>query len=207
MQNRPRLRESYIHQAYLKLIERAQAEVLIANAYFVPTASLRKALTDAARRCVSIRLISNSPETNDLPEISLVGRGHYRELLEVNSTPEVAACPNADAGLRIWEWIGQAPDEATRRQGTMHSKYAVFDGTRALVGSYNLDPRSERLNSETAVVFLEPSLSQRLRESFLADDLRYSREITIEQARQFEQPAKVIERFRKSIGDLFEDHL
>jgi phosphatidylserine/phosphatidylglycerophosphate/cardiolipin synthase-like enzyme len=207
MQNRPRLRESYIHQAYLKLIERAQTEVLIANAYFVPTASLRKALTDAARRCVSIRLISNSPETNDLPEISLVGRGHYRELLEVNATPEVAACPKADAGIRIWEWIGQAPDEAARRQGTMHSKYAVFDGTRALVGSYNLDPRSERLNSETAVVFLEPSLSQRLRESFLADDLRYSREITIEQARQFEQPARVIERFRKSIGDLFEDHL
>jgi phosphatidylserine/phosphatidylglycerophosphate/cardiolipin synthase-like enzyme len=207
MQNRPRLRESYIHQAYLKLIERAQTELLIANAYFVPTASLRKALTDAARRCVSVRLISNSPETNDLPEISLVGRGHYRELLEVNATPEVAACPNGGAGLRIWEWIGQASDEAIRHQGTMHSKYAVIDGTRALVGSYNLDPRSERLNSETAVIFLQPELAQRLRQSFLENDLRFSREITVEQAEQFERPSSVIERFRKSIGDLFEDHL
>jgi putative cardiolipin synthase len=89
----------------------------------------------------------------------------------------------------------------------MHSKYAVIDGTRALVGSYNLDPRSERLNSETAVIFLQPELAAQLRQSFLTSDLRYSREITIEQARQFEQPAKVIERFRKSIGDLFEDHL
>ncbi len=207
MQNRPRLRESYIHQAYLKLIERAQNEVLIANAYFVPTASLRKALTDAARRCVSIRLISNSPETNDLPEISLVGRGHYRELLEVNATPDVAACPNGDAGLRIWEWVGQAPDEAVRSQGTMHSKYAVIDGTRALVGSYNLDPRSERLNSETAVVFLQPELAKQLRQSFLNNDLRFSRDISVEQAEQFERPSSVIERFRKSIGDLFEDHL
>jgi cardiolipin synthase len=207
MQNRPRLRESYIHQAYLKLIERARSEILIANAYFVPTASLRKALTDAARRCVSVRLISNSPETNDLPEISLVGRGHYQELLEVNATPEVAACPDSDAGLRIWEWVGQAPDEAVRRQGTMHSKYAVIDGTRALVGSYNLDPRSERLNSETAVIFLQPELAQQLRQSFLTNDLRYSREITAEQATQFERPSSVIERFRKSIGDLFEDHL
>jgi putative cardiolipin synthase len=207
MQNRPRLRESYIHQAYLKLIERARKEVLIANAYFVPTASLRKALTDAARRCVSVRLISNSPETNDLPEISLVGRGHYRELLEVNETPEVAGCPNADAGLRIWEWAGQAADESIRRQGTMHSKYAVIDGTRALVGSYNLDPRSERLNSETAVVFEEGELSKQLRRAFVGNDLLYSREITVEQARQFEQPSRVIERFRKSIGELFEDHL
>jgi phosphatidylserine/phosphatidylglycerophosphate/cardiolipin synthase-like enzyme len=30
----------------------------------------------------------------------------------------------------------------------MHSKDAVIDGTRALVGSYNPDPCSERQNSE-----------------------------------------------------------
>jgi phosphatidylserine/phosphatidylglycerophosphate/cardiolipin synthase-like enzyme len=103
--------------------------------------------------------------------------------------------------------VGQAPDEAVRRQGTMHSKYAVIDGTRALVGSYNLDPRSERLNSETAVIFLQPELAQQLRHSFLNNDLRFSREITVAQATQFEEPARVIERFRKSFGDLFEDHL
>ena len=101
----------------------------------------------------------------------------------------------------------EAPDEAARRQGTTHSKYAVIDGTRALVGSYNLDPRREPLNSETAVIFLRPELAERLRHSLLTNDLRYSREITIEQAQQFEQPAKVIERFRKLIGDLFADHL
>src|SRR5512137_619224 len=140
LQNRPRLQETYIQQAYIKLIERAKREVLIANAYFVPTPSMAQALTDAAKRCTSVRLISNSPETNDLPEISLVGRGHYKELLAVNETTEVKACGNPDAGIQIWEWVGQAPDEATRRQGTMHSKFAVVDGELALVGSYNLDP-------------------------------------------------------------------
>lgn len=207
IQNRPRLKETYIQQAYIKLIERATSEVLIANAYFVPTPSISKALRDAAQRCVSIRLISNSPDTNDLPEISLVGRGYYRELLAVNDSPETAACPNPDAGLRIWEWVGQAADEATRSQGTMHSKFAVVDRERSLVGSYNLDPRSEKLNSETAVVFLQPELSQQLRRRFLENDLRYSREVTPEQAAQFETPGDVIERFRKSIGQLFEDHL
>jgi phosphatidylserine/phosphatidylglycerophosphate/cardiolipin synthase-like enzyme len=51
----------------------------------------------------------------------------------------------------------------------MHSKDAVIDGTRALVGYCNPDPCSERLNSETAVVFLQPELSQRLRQSFLTN--------------------------------------
>jgi cardiolipin synthase C len=207
LQNRPRLKESYIQQAYIKLIERAQNEVLIANAYFVPTPSLSKALTDAARRCVSVQLISNSPETNDLPEISLVGRGYYKALLAANTAPEVALCRNADAGLRIWEWIGQGPDEPKRSQGTMHSKFAVIDATRSLVGSYNLDPRSENLNSETAVVFLQPELATQLRSRFIANDLKFSREITLEEAAQFESPERVIERFRKSLGDLFEKHL
>ena len=207
LQNRPRLRESYIQQAYVKLIERARQEAFIANAYFVPTPSLTRALTDAARRCVAVRLITNSPETNDLPEISLVGRGHYAELLEVNESPEVAACGNADAGLRIWEWVGQSADEASRGQGTMHSKYAVFDGQRGLVGSYNLDPRSERLNSETALAFHEPELTRQLRALFLGNDLRFSREITAAEAATFERPESVIERFRTSIGHLFEQQL
>jgi phosphatidylserine/phosphatidylglycerophosphate/cardiolipin synthase-like enzyme len=152
-------------------------------------------------------LISNSPETNDLPEISLVGRGYYHRMLAVNDTPEVRACRNPEAGLRIWEWVGQAPDEPVRQQGTMHSKFAVFDGMRSLVGSYNLDPRSEKLNSETAVVFLQPELSGQLRRKFLQDDLRHGQEVTAAQAAQFESPASVIERFRQSLGRLFEGEL
>jgi len=50
-------------------------------------------------------------------------------------------------------------------------------------------------------------LSQRLRQRFLEDDLKFSREVTPEQAAQFESPERVIERFRKSIGNLFEQHL
>ena len=166
-----------------------------------------QAIGDAARRCVAVRLVSNSPETNDLPEISLVGRGYYRDLLAVNDAPEVRACKSAEAGLRIWEWVGQAPGDAERGQGTMHSKFAVFDGQRGLVGSYNLDPRSEKLNSETAVVFLQPDLAHELRRKLLQEDLRYAREITPAEAALFEAPTSVIERFRQSIGKIFEEHL
>jgi cardiolipin synthase C len=207
LQNRPRLKETYIQQAYVKLIERARSEVLIANAYFIPTPSLSKALTDAAKRCASVQLVSNSPQTNDLPEITLVGRGYYKDLLAVNESTEVRSCSNPDAGLRIWEWIGQAKDEPVRSQGTMHSKFAVFDSERSLVGSYNLDPRSEKLNSETAVVFLQPELARQLRLKLLDEDLRYAREVTPGEAAGFEAPESVIIRFRKSLGQLFEEHL
>ncbi|NJM90886.1 MAG: phosphatidylserine/phosphatidylglycerophosphate/cardiolipin synthase family protein, partial [Myxococcales bacterium] len=86
LQSRPRLRESYIQQAYLKLLAGAKREVLIANAYFVPTASLRAAIRDAVQRCVAVTLLCNGPETNDTPGISLLGRSYYRELLAGNDT-------------------------------------------------------------------------------------------------------------------------
>ena len=60
-QNRPRFGETYIEQAYLKLIEGAQKEILIANAYFVASKTLVEAVKDAARRCVKVTILTNSP--------------------------------------------------------------------------------------------------------------------------------------------------
>jgi putative cardiolipin synthase len=206
LHNRPRFEETYIVQAYLKLIAAAQREVLIANAYFVPTPAVAAALRAAARRCVRVRLVTNSPDTNDLPEITLVGRGHYLELLAVNETPEVAACADSEAGIRIWEWLGRRPDDPVQ-QGTMHSKFAVFDRRVALVGSYNLDPRSERLNSETGLVFEEPALAERLAVAILDGDLSYSRRISAEEAASFQSAEDVVTRYREKIGRLFEGQL
>ena len=199
--HRPRFAESYILQAYLRLIESARQELLIANAYFVPTPAISAALKDAAARCVAVTLVSNSPDTNDLPEISLVGRGHYVDLLSANA--QAAACPNADAGIRIFEWTGRAPDDPLA-QGTLHSKFAVVDRRVSLVGSYNLDPRSERLNGETALVFDNEELAGRLARLLLQRDLRYSRPISASEAKEFASPEETITRFRKRIGHLFE---
>ena len=206
LHNRPRFAETYILQAYLKIISSAEHEMLIANAYFVPTPAIAAALEDAARRCVSVTLVTNSPETNDLPEISMVGRGYYKDLLAVNETPEVVACPNSDAGLKIYEWIGQAAGDPVQ-QGTMHSKFAVADRRVSLVGSYNFDPRSERLNSETALVFEEAALADRLARWIVENDLGYSRQVTTADAAAFADPEETIYRFRKEIGHLFEEEL
>ena len=205
MQNRPRLKETYIQQAYLKLIEGAKTEILIANAYFVPTPSITAALKDAASRCVAVTVISNGPEVNDLPEISMVGRSHYKNLLAVNETPQVAACRNKNAGIQIWEWVGQRADEETRSQGTMHSKFAVVDRRRSLVGSYNLYPRSQKLNSESGIVFDQDELSGQLARAILEHDLKYSRRVTPERAAEFGDPKDVIYQFREEIGRFFEE--
>jgi len=207
MQNRPRLKETYLQQAYQKLFAQAKREILIANAYFVPTPTVAASLKAAAQRCVSVRLITNSPEANNHPEISLVGRGYYKDLMSVNESPQVAACKSHDAGVRIWQWTGQAEGEESPSQGTMHSKFAVVDGVVSLVGSYNLDPRSEKLNSESAIVFRDELLSRQLRKLFFDNDISYSREVTPEAAAAFQDPESMIKQFQQSLGSLFEEEL
>ncbi|HWO22522.1 MAG TPA: phosphatidylserine/phosphatidylglycerophosphate/cardiolipin synthase family protein [Kofleriaceae bacterium] len=206
-QNRPRLGESYILQAYLKLLDMARREVLIANAYFLPTAATSMAIREAARRCVRVVVMTNSAETNDTPGLTMLGRGYYRELLAVNATAPVKACPNPDAGVEIWEWQGRGPGDARRTQGLMHAKFAVVDRRLSLVGSHNLDPRSERLNSEDVLVYESPDLAEQLARRFLEHDLAASRRITAAEAAAFERPASVLHRLKLGFAQLFEDQL
>jgi phosphatidylserine/phosphatidylglycerophosphate/cardiolipin synthase-like enzyme len=44
----------------------------------------------------------------------------------------------------------------------MHAKSAVIDATTSIVGTFNLDPRSEYLNTELAVVAKDAALSAQL---------------------------------------------
>jgi phosphatidylserine/phosphatidylglycerophosphate/cardiolipin synthase-like enzyme len=206
-QNRPRLHESYIQQAYLKLLDMARREVLIANAYFVPTPSIRLALQRAAMRCVRVVVLTNGPETSDTPGMSLLGRAHYAELLSVNTSAQVKACPNRDAGVELWEWRGRGATDARQTQGLIHAKFAVVDRTVSLVGSYNLDPRSERLNSESAIVYENPQLTETLARTYLDHDLATSRRITAAEAASFEHPDAIMQRFKKELAGLFEEHL
>ncbi len=202
--NRPRLGESYIQQAYRKLIDNAEREIIICNAYLIPSADFIEALRDAVIRGVRVIVLTNSPETNDLPELTMVGRSYYKKILAVN---EDAAAKKSGGDVQIWEWYGWRYDQAHQTEGTIHAKYAVFDRRYSLVGSYNLDPRSEKLNSETAVVFESDILSEGLAEIFYENDLAYSRRVTPEDANEFNEPTDVLYRLRKEFGGLFESLL
>lgn len=170
IRNRPREGETYIEQAYVALIGQAQRSVLIENAYFVPTPAVQAALLDAARRGVEVVVIANSKATNDIPIITDAGRLSYRELIE--------------AGARVHEWHAERHGE-----GTVHSKFAVFDDRVALIGSYNLDPRSRGLNSEDVVVIDHAGLAGELATRFREVDLPWADEISLEQATTWDDPA------------------
>ncbi|MBI4821707.1 MAG: DUF2183 domain-containing protein [Deltaproteobacteria bacterium] len=185
LQSRPRLGQGQIEQTYVRLIERARKRISIVNAYLIPSRPLIAALHAAVRRGVQVRLITNSPETNDIAQIAVLSRATYSSLLAVNRESAV------EGSLEIREWIGPS-----RGEGTLHAKYAIFDDEDALVGSYNLDPRSATWNSETAVVLRGSELVAELVRVFEERDLSLSRAVTSEDAERFAHPDRLEEKFR-----------
>jgi phosphatidylserine/phosphatidylglycerophosphate/cardiolipin synthase-like enzyme len=204
-QSRPRFGETYIEQAYLKSIQGAENEILIGNAYFLASPVFIRAVKDAARRCVKVVILTNSPETNDQPMLTIVGREYYDDILAVNNEPLVQLCNGG--GVEIWEWQGHRTHETEQSEGTIHAKYAVFDRRISIVGSYNLDPRSRTLNSETAMVLENGDLSRQLAGMFYENDLDFSKQITLEDTKEFPGSKDAIYQLQKKFGILIEDLL
>jgi cardiolipin synthase C len=128
--------------------QQAREEVLAASAYFVPGRRGASDLIRMCRRGVDISVLTNSLASNDVPTVH-AGYTRYRRAL-------------LRAGIKLYEYqrFGNRP---RRRHGAstsnaLHAKTIVVDRRLSWIGSFNLDPRSSRLNTEMAVLLDSPSL-------------------------------------------------
>jgi len=131
-----------IERAYLAAIRTAKAEVVIANAYFLPGKRFRHALCAAAARGVRVVLLLQGRVEYFL--VHYATRALYHQLLE--------------SGVEIHEY----------RRSFLHSKVAVIDGHWATVGSSNIDPVSLLLAREANVVVENGDFARELRDSLQA---------------------------------------
>ncbi len=145
-----------MYVAFVSAVENAEKEVLIMNPYFVPHESLRRSLSDAAKRGLDVKLIL--PGHSDSSFAYHAGRSFYGGLLE--------------SGVKIYE----------RKDRMLHAKTAVIDGVWSTVGSTNLDWRSLLYNDEINAVVLGTEFAAQMAAEF-AHDLAQSEEITLQQWR------------------------
>ncbi len=121
-----------------------------ATAYFMPVGALKpyaEALKLAVARGVDVRIVTNSIDSTDMPQVNQAALvSCYRDLLR--------------AGVRIFERTGGR---------TMHQKTAAYGSKVGLVGSYNLDNRSASLNSESEVVIYQAEFVGGLEKMLLKD--------------------------------------
>ena len=140
---------------YLLPITAASHSIHLSSPYFIPDALAIKALTDAAKRGVTVQVITVGRRT-DSQTVRRAARARWGALLE--------------AGVEIYEY-----------QPTLyHCKVMIVDGLWVTVGSTNFDPRSFNLNDEANVNYYDADFAQR-QIGIFQEDLGHSRQITFQE--------------------------
>lgn len=126
-----------IERSYVEAIRHARHRVDLAVPYFYPGRAFRRAMRQAARRGVQVRLLLQGKV--DYRIAALAARALYDELRA--------------HGVRIFEYT----------PAFLHAKVAVVDDDWATVGSSNIDPLSLLLNLEANVVVRDAGFAAALR--------------------------------------------
>ena len=158
----------------LQLMRGAQRDVLIISPYFVPGDRMMAVFREMRQRGVRIRVLTNSLASNDAPAAH-AGYARYRkdllalgiEIHEMRSDPETAAELRASGGSGGGHGSGAGlgsgaggSKSGTRSRASLHSKVVVIDQRLTVIGSMNLDLRSQLKNSEVGLLVRSTALAQ-----------------------------------------------
>lgn len=142
----------------LNLMRRTQRELLIISPYFVPGDDMKRAFADARARGVRVRVLTNSLASNDAPIAHVGYARHRKELLAMGV--ELYELRSEQAGLgSAFGSSGSSGSATGASRSMLHSKVMVVDGRLLVVGSMNLDLRSQLQNTEIALLIRSRALA------------------------------------------------
>jgi putative cardiolipin synthase len=143
-------------------------ELDLVSPYFVPGEKGTAALTALSARGVKVRVLTNALAATDAGPVHAGYRKYRVDLLKggvmlYELKPGVApAMPRQKDGDGRQKSVGGSAGSSLGV--SLHAKTFSVDRQRLFVGSFNLDPRSARLNTEMGVVIDSPALAGQLSE-------------------------------------------
>lgn len=144
---------THIQNSMEECINRAVRYCYFTTPYFLPYGNLKKAIINARRRGLDVRILTAG--MSDAPLMRLASHHVYQSFLK--------------HGVRIYEM----------HKKTLHAKIATIDGIFSSIGSYNLDQWSARRNLEVNVTILDSSIAEGLKVQF-DKDLELSSEVDVQ---------------------------
>ena len=137
-----------------RFLASAVRELTLVSGYFVPTDDALAQLERQARAGVSVRALTNSYAATDVGAVHAGYAPHRHRLLAAGV--ELFEMPAPDDKPKVKKFVRPGGRGGQMPGTTLHAKVFVVDRERLFVGSFNLDPRSARLNTELGVLIDSP---------------------------------------------------
>jgi putative cardiolipin synthase len=142
-----------------QILQAPRLELELVSPYFVPGKEGVEYFSALARRGIKVTILTNSLAATD---VAAVHAGYARRRK-----------PMLEAGVVIFEMEPEFSPAPTKGHGplgssgsSLHAKTFSIDRSRVFVGSFNFDPRSERLNTELGFVIDSPAMAQAIADAF-----------------------------------------
>ncbi|MFC1742769.1 phosphatidylserine/phosphatidylglycerophosphate/cardiolipin synthase family protein [Candidatus Riflebacteria bacterium] len=146
----PEKKRDPIEAYYIALVQKAKKEIYLESPYFFPGEKLLTAIINACRQGKKVIVLTNSLYSNDMgAPIVLAARVDLKKIVL--------------AGGLVYEWMGKQ---------TLHSKMGTSDAYLSSIGSYNLNNRSHKLDTELNIGSDDPRVYKVLKETIEKDMLR-----------------------------------
>lgn len=155
----------------IRIIEACRSEIIIQNPYLVITEDVEAALKRASERGVKIVFHTNSADSTDslFPQAFLMN--DWQRLLKDMPTARMFVAPSQNERL--------------------HAKIFVFDGLISIVGSYNMDPLSEDINSEVVAAIYDKPFAEMTRQRIM----RLMQKNIIEYRIELDRDGKIVKSY------------
>lgn len=143
--------------ALISLVKNAKKSICIQSPYLVTTSLSQDLFSDAVKRGVTVKILTNSLSSTDNLE-AFNGYQREREALLKTGIHIYEFKPDARIRYKIMTGALQKEINFTPVFG-LHAKSMVIDEEIAVIGTFNLDPRSANLNTECIAVIRDPKIA------------------------------------------------
>ncbi|MCW3077745.1 MAG: ymdC [Bacteroidetes bacterium] len=142
------------------LIKQAKISIDIQSPYFITTPELKQLITETIQRGVKIRLLTNSMESTDNHEAF---SGYQKDRNEILKAGVEIHEFKPDAAVRYKLMIPEIQARLKYKPAYgLHSKTLIIDKRIAVIGSYNMDPRSANYNTECISILRSETVAANL---------------------------------------------
>lgn len=144
-----------------ELIGHPRHSLLVVTPYFVPTRDGVAALNGLSAQGVTVTVLTNSLASTDVAAVHS-GYAKYRRPLLAGGVA-LYELKHTDIGrpVRNRGWFGHGGS-------SLHAKMFAVDDRALYIGSFNFDPRSARLNTESGLWIASPALTHAVAAPILA---------------------------------------
>ena len=141
-----------IVEPLVEALQSAEEKVIVVSPYFVPLKTGIRFLSELEARGVDVTIVTNSLAANNQVTVH-GGYAPSRKPLLRNGVRIYEVRPDAEVA-------GSEIVAASGAKSTLHTKAFFVDGKKTFIGSFNFDPRSVNLNTESGVMIESEAMTR-----------------------------------------------